>query len=144
MKHFIKGALVLVLVALLFTPLTNVYAEPEDPDLDYEYCQSQDLTQVETYTVHFETYGGTQIEDAVSVWNCSLREMGKVPADPEKDGYTFYGWYKSADLHLNPDGPLLSAKSPQKISRFMLSSFQTKMLLKVPPSTSTLLLLALK
>ena len=100
MKKITKGALVAASIALSFAPLSYVYADgPDDEGRDDEYCQSLDLDQVETYTVHFETYGATPIEDAVSPVNCSLREMNKVPNDPQKDDFTFFGWYRTEEFN---------------------------------------------
>ena len=100
MKKILKGAIAIASLALAFAPLSNTYADgPEDEGRDDEYCQSLDLDQVETYTVHFETYGGTPVEDAVSPTSCSLREMNKVPNDPQKDDHTFFGWYRNEQFN---------------------------------------------
>ncbi len=42
------------------------------------------------YTVHFETFGGTEIKDTQMIWG----EQPVKPADPVRTGYTFTGWYK--------------------------------------------------
>lgn len=46
------------------------------------------------YNVHFETDGGTKIEDTTMTWGT----QPKKPADPEKKGYTFTGWFKDDKL----------------------------------------------
>jgi uncharacterized repeat protein (TIGR02543 family) len=42
------------------------------------------------YTVHFETYGGTEIKDTQMIWG----EQPEKPADPVRTGYSFTGWFK--------------------------------------------------
>lgn len=44
------------------------------------------------YSVHFETYDGTEIKDLEMIWG----EQFEPPKDPERTGYTFTGWYKDA------------------------------------------------
>lgn len=51
------------------------------------------------YNVHFETYGGTEIEDRELAWG-SLLEM---PEAPEHEGCTFGGWYKDAEYKASWD-----------------------------------------
>lgn len=51
------------------------------------------------YNVHFETYGGTEIEDKELAWG-SLLEM---PEAPEHEGCTFGGWYKDAEYKASWD-----------------------------------------
>ncbi len=72
-----KKSIILILVfALLFlhiVPLT-AYADNE-------------------ITIHFDTAGGTEIEDVVLSDGQSMEEAGLHIANPEKEGYTFFGWY---------------------------------------------------
>lgn len=44
------------------------------------------------YTVHFETYDGTEIEDRKMLWG----DQPEQPEDPVRTGYTFTGWFKDA------------------------------------------------
>lgn len=44
------------------------------------------------YTVHFETYDGTVIEDKKQIWGSLIEK----PADAERNGYTFTGWFKDS------------------------------------------------
>ena len=44
------------------------------------------------YTVHFETYDGTEMKDLEMIWG----EQPEQPEDPARTGYTFTGWYKDA------------------------------------------------
>ena len=44
--------------------------------------------ELETYTLKFDTDGGTEIADATVTYN----QKYTVPADPTKTGYTFAGW----------------------------------------------------
>ena len=46
-----------------------------------------------TYTVSFETFGGTTIKSQ----SVASGEKAVRPADPEKSGYTFGGWYTDMD-----------------------------------------------
>ncbi|WP_138264701.1 InlB B-repeat-containing protein [[Clostridium] hylemonae] len=45
------------------------------------------------YKVHFETYGGTEIEDKELPWGSLL----EAPEAPEHDGCVFGGWFKDAE-----------------------------------------------
>ena len=48
----------------------------------------------ETYTVTFESNGGTAVESQiVTEDDCALE-----PGEPERDGYTFEGWYSDSNL----------------------------------------------
>jgi len=49
---------------------------------------------VDTLTVSFETYGGTQIPAVQKQWN---RPFGELPV-PVKEGVVFYGWYIDEDF----------------------------------------------
>lgn len=44
------------------------------------------------YTVHFETYDGTVIEDKKLIWGSLIEK----PEDAERNGYTFTGWFKDS------------------------------------------------
>ncbi|MCF7929921.1 MAG: InlB B-repeat-containing protein [Acholeplasmataceae bacterium] len=48
-----------------------------------------------TYTVSFEVNGGTTIIDMTDLSSGSILNM---PESPVKDGYTFIGWFKEAEL----------------------------------------------
>ena len=48
---------------------------------------------INTYTVTFEDYDGSVIDEQTVDWN----EAATAPADPERDGYTFAGWDTSFD-----------------------------------------------
>ena len=45
------------------------------------------------YTVTFDTCGGSSVPSAMTAQNKTM----VAPADPERSGYTFAGWYKDAD-----------------------------------------------
>ena len=45
------------------------------------------------YTVTFDTRGGSTVPSAMTAQNKTMA----APADPERSGYTFVGWYKDAD-----------------------------------------------
>ncbi len=45
------------------------------------------------YTVIFDTRGGSAVPSAMTAQNKTM----VAPADPERSGYTFAGWYKDAD-----------------------------------------------
>ena len=45
------------------------------------------------YTVTFDTCGGSTVPSAMTAQNKTMA----APADPERSGYTFAGWYKDAD-----------------------------------------------
>ncbi|MBR3319151.1 InlB B-repeat-containing protein [Candidatus Saccharibacteria bacterium] len=97
-----KNLLSLAVAAIVILPANAFAVDGED---DYandhsEWCQSQDLSdpETETWTVHFNTYGGTAIPDTIAVAGCSLESMGKPPVDAEKENHTFYGWYHDEDF----------------------------------------------
>ena len=48
----------------------------------------------ESYTVTFNSNGGTEISSSSVVYNSTVKE----PAKPEKTGYTFAGWYADSGL----------------------------------------------
>jgi len=50
----------------------------------------------EKYTISFETSGGSEITDQ----QIAFEENAVKPADPQKPGYTFVGWFKDEDLTL--------------------------------------------
>lgn len=58
--------------------------------------EAMDLTVVvsDSCTVHFETNGGTAVEDQI------VKLGGRVsrPRDPERPGYTLAGWYTDSDF----------------------------------------------
>ena len=57
------------------------------------------------HIVHFETYGGTPIEDIVEDEWCSF-DIDAID-DPIKDGYTFLGWYEDPEFEYNYWGSCL-------------------------------------
>ena len=57
------------------------------------------------HIVHFETYGGTPIEDIVENEWCSF-DIDMID-DPIKDGYTFLGWYEDPEFKYNYWGSCL-------------------------------------
>ena len=71
-KKYFRVVIAIVLAAVIFTPLSKVDAK--------------------AITVYFDTDGGTIIPPVV-LDDESLAGAGKIPADPEKEGYTFCGWY---------------------------------------------------
>lgn len=62
----------------VITANTTIYAKWISPD----------------YTVHFETTGGTTIEDTVISYNNHINR----PANPQKNGYLFDDWFKDPDF----------------------------------------------
>ena len=46
------------------------------------------------YSVHFESNGGTTVADLTAEYGDHINK----PAEPERDGYTFKGWYKDEGL----------------------------------------------
>lgn len=56
----------------------------------------------DTYTVSFETAGGTTI----SAYQTEARSMVTSPADPKKEGYTFEGWYEDKECTRPASFPL--------------------------------------
>ncbi|MDE7406085.1 MAG: leucine-rich repeat protein [Clostridiales bacterium] len=54
-------------------------------------CGGED-DAAKTYTMRFETYGGTEIEPITAVGG----SMIFAPSDPEKSGSTFAGWYTNS------------------------------------------------
>ncbi len=58
-------------------------------------CLANELTIILTTDciVHFETNGGSKIDDVTAIYGEKLTK----PADPTKDGKYFAGWYKNID-----------------------------------------------
>lgn len=56
-------------------------------------CGSEGDAVVNTYTIAFETNGGSSVAEI----EAEAGDEITVPADPTKDGYKFVGWYESAD-----------------------------------------------
>lgn len=54
------------------------------------YKDTKEQSEEKTYTVDFETSGGSTIQ---SITNIKAGEIIQKPADPEKAGYQFKGWY---------------------------------------------------
>ena len=54
------------------------------------------VTETEKYIVTFETFDGSNVEDAL----VARGEYIKKPADPVKEGYDFNGWYKDSTTTL--------------------------------------------
>ena len=52
-----------------------------------------------SYTVHFETYGGSAIEDQ----NVEPEQLAIQPEDPKKDGFVFAGWYTDDTFNVEFD-----------------------------------------
>ena len=90
-----------------WTEKTQLNPEPEDPEQqqeqqpeeqqqqqDEEEQQHQDPPPVITYNVKFETNGGTEITQKT----VNDGEVVARPADPEKEGYNFGGWYADEGL----------------------------------------------
>ena len=50
------------------------------------------------HVVSFNTDGGTVINDVIVSSRDSLSTANKVPANPQKEGYTFYDWYEDKDF----------------------------------------------
>lgn len=80
--------------------LSNWYKDPVYQD---KWVFKRDQVQGDTdlyaywsdteYTVHFETYDGTEIQDVKMLWG----DQPEQPKDPVRTGYTFKGWFKDAD-----------------------------------------------
>lgn len=72
-----------------------VYSETEANHLGSYLLIQKATTETETYEVTFDSKGGSEIEESpVEV------ESGKTvdkPTDPEREGYTFLGWFTSED-----------------------------------------------
>lgn len=47
---------------------------------------------INTYTVSFDTQGGSAVDGKTAVYNTSI----SVPYEPTREGYTFGGWYKES------------------------------------------------
>lgn len=46
-----------------------------------------------TYEVRFDSMGGSQIESKAVPFGSALSSVGGLPADPQREGFTFRGWY---------------------------------------------------
>lgn len=69
----------------------SVSISPEpDPELGFYYLYTDTKSPELTYTVYFNTDGGTEMESIQAVANTLLLR----PDDPEKIGYEFKGWFK--------------------------------------------------
>lgn len=63
--------------------------------VDGGYSAVCEVTVLNAFTVHFETNGGSSIEDMIVL-------EGKIPTlpdNPTREGYYFYGWYADAALN---------------------------------------------
>ncbi len=58
-------------------------------------CEANELTIILSTdcTVHFETNGGTKIDDVTAIYGEKLTK----PTNPEKDGKYFASWHKNID-----------------------------------------------
>ena len=66
---------------------------------DFKNKVTEDLTlyakwNAESYTVTFNSNGGTEMSSSSVEYNTTVRQ----PASPEKTGYTFNGWYTDSEL----------------------------------------------
>lgn len=100
MKKSLLTLTALTLATTTLAPIAGVYADPMDPDpgYDFEACQVADLTGLETHTITFETNGGSVVAPVTVINGCSLYEAGQVPADPTKNGATFFGWFTDSEF----------------------------------------------
>lgn len=75
---------------------------------DYD-CQIpselSEFTTLQTYTVTFNTDGGTAVESQT----VDHGSKATKPANPTKTGYTFAGWYTEADTEFDFNTPITSA-----------------------------------
>lgn len=73
----------------------NAIVSLQDGSAGYA-AEAKDITVIVTTdcTVHFETNGGSAIDDATAQYGEKLDR----PNDPTKDGLYFAGWYKDIDL----------------------------------------------
>ena len=76
------------------------YADSElTQEFDFSTPIVQDITiyakwTINTYTVEFDTDGGSTIENQTVDYNAKATR----PEDPTKDGFTFGGWYADSEL----------------------------------------------
>ena len=72
----------------------NQQEDPNNNNQQEEPNNQEGPNNGESFLVHFITYGGTVIPDVeVPSENIVLQ-----PEDPEKEGYTFGGWYENQEL----------------------------------------------
>ncbi|MBQ3124004.1 MAG: S-layer homology domain-containing protein [Clostridia bacterium] len=76
------------------TNTTYTFVANENKDLVAKFVKQATGGGDSTYTVKFETNGGSKISNKSVRKNTSVTE----PAIPSKNGYTFVGWYSDAEL----------------------------------------------
>ena len=76
------------------TNTTYTFVANENTDLVAKFVKQATGGGDSTYTVKFETNGGSKISNKSVRKNTSVTE----PAIPSKNGYTFAGWYSDAEL----------------------------------------------
>ena len=99
-------------------------------------CEILPPTDVETvpteYTVKFETFGGTNIENQVMVENSKITK----PENPTKDGFNFINWF--SDENYNYVWDFNNPISTSYQSKYLIPPSDILSII-TPPSTSTTL-----
>lgn len=89
-KKLLSVIFAVIAIVLCMAAFVACEGDPDNPDTP----NTPDTPGEITFTVKFETNGGTEIKDIVFTDVSTFR----MPEDPTKDGFEFEGWYLDANF----------------------------------------------
>ena len=89
-KKLFSVIFAVIAIVLCMAAFVACEGDPDNPDTP----NPPDTPGEITFTVKFETNGGTEIKDIVFTDVSTFR----MPEDPTKDGFEFDGWYLDANF----------------------------------------------
>lgn len=90
LKHGLRGLLIFILLLSLLAMITAC-GEKKSEEVQLNYLPDETTDKNLTFTVTFDSHGGTAVESVKTVSNQTIAE----PARPQRTGYTFNGWFPS-------------------------------------------------